>query len=92
MGNDKNITLVNNNDLNDYNEIDLLCAFELDNSKYIVYSKNEFDYDDNVIIYSGKIVYRGSKQYIQNVVKEEYDKIKEIIKRMIDYNCEVSNV
>ena len=72
MGNDKNITLVNNNDLNDYNEIDLLCAFELD--------------------YSGKIVYRGSKQYIQNVVKEEYDKIKEIIKRMIDYNCEVSNV
>lgn len=92
MTNDNLITLVDDKDLNNYDEIELLCAFELDNNKYIVYSKNELDYDGNNIVYSGKIVYRGSRQYIQNVNKEEYDKIKDIIKKMIDYNCEVSNV
>ena len=92
MTNDNLITLVDDSNLNNYDEIELLCAFELDDNKYIVYSKNELDYDGNNIVYSGKIVYRGSRQYIQNVNKEEYDKIKDIIKKMIDYNCEVSNV
>lgn len=92
MGKDDNITLVNENNLNEYKEVNLLCAFELNDNRYIVYNKDEYDYDGNSIIYCGRIDNRNNKQYIQNIYGEEYNKIKNIIKYMIDYNSEVSNV
>jgi len=91
MVNDKNITLVNENKLDEYNEIELLCAFEFDNNKYIVYSKKEHDFDGNMIVYSGKIILKNNRQYIVNVDDNEYTKIKNIIKNMIEYG-DVSNV
>ena len=91
MFGDKNITLVNDNDLNNYSEVDILCAFELDDEKYIIYSKNESDFDGNVIVYSGKIVLKNDKQYICNISDSEYDKVKKIIKTMINYGSEGAN-
>ena len=91
MGNDKNITLINENKIDEYNEIELLCAFEFNNNKYIVYSKKEHDFDGNMIVYSGKIVLENTKQYIVNVDNNEYIRIKDIIKNMIEYG-DVSNV
>ena len=91
MENKKSVMLVNENDLNDSREIDLLCAFELDDTKYVIYSKNEYDYDGNIIIYSGKINIKNDRQYVENIINDEYKKIKTIIKKMIDYNSEVSN-
>ena len=92
MGKDDNITLVNDNNLNDYSEVDLLCAFELDDVKYIVYGRNEHDFDGNVIVYCGKINVRNNKQYVENINREEFNVVKDIIKSMVDYNSEVSNV
>jgi len=51
MGNDKVLTLINDRDLLSTIEVNLLCAFELEGNKYIVYSKNERDYDENIIAY-----------------------------------------
>lgn len=92
MFGDKNITLVNDNDLNSYSEIELLCAFELENDRYIIYSKNESDFDGNVIVYSGKIVMKNDKQYVCNTSDDEHDKVKKIIKTMINYGSEGTNV
>ena len=92
MGKDDELIIINDNNLNDYNKVDLLCAFELDNNKYIVYGKNEHDYDGNVIVYCGKINVRNNKQYIENIDGEEYNNVKDVIKKMVDYNSEVSNV
>lgn len=92
MDNTKNITFVNEKNLLDTMTIDVLCAFEFDNNKYVVYDKNEKNFDGNLIIYIGKIEIVGNKQYIRNVDKEESDKIKGIIKKMLDYNGEKYDV
>lgn len=91
MGNDKTITLVNNNNFDEYKEIELLCSFEIADNKYIVYTKKEHDFDGNMIIYPGKIILKNNRQYIVNVDDNEYTKIKNIIKNMIEYG-DVSNV
>lgn len=91
MGNDKTITLVNNNNFDEYKEIELLCFFEIADNKYIAYTKKEHDFDGNMIIYSGKIILKNNRQHIVNVDDNEYTKIKNIIKNMIEYG-DVSNV
>jgi len=92
MGNDKVLTLINDRDLLSTIEVNLLCAFELEGNKYIVYSKNERDYDENIIVYTGRIEIKDNNKYIKNVDKEEYDKIKDIIKKMINYSGEEYDV
>jgi len=89
---DKNITLVNAKNLLDTKEIDLLCSFEIDDNKYIIYSKNEHDYDGNIIVYSGKIEIKNNMQYIRNIDDKEYLKVKDIIKKMINYSGEEYDV
>lgn len=86
MGNDKCITLVNEKNLIDTIECDILFAFEYNGDKYIVYDKNEKDFDGNTIVYCGKIDVINNKQYIRNIDGESYFKVKEIIKKMINYS------
>lgn len=85
---DKNITLVSENNIDNSIKCDMLFAFEFDGNKYIVYNKNEKDYDGNDIIYCGKIDVINNKQYIKNIEGEVYIKIKDIIRKMIDYSGE----
>lgn len=92
MGNEKNITFVNVNNLIDTIEGELLCAFEKDNVKYIVYSKNEKDFDNNMIIYFGKIEESNNKQYIRNLDSSEYIKVKDIVKKILSYGEEDRDV
>jgi len=93
MGKDDDIILVNSKNISDSSVVDLLCAFELDYNKYVVYSKNEYDYEGNVIVYCGKINEKDDGQYIENVFGEEYNRVKDVIKKMVDYNGgEISNV
>lgn len=92
MGNDKNVTFVNENNLIDTINVDVLCAFEYEDNKYIVYSKNEKDFEGNEIIYSGKIEIKDDKQYIRNIKGLEYEKVKDIIKKMINYSGDENDV
>jgi len=86
MGNEKKITFVNQNDLDDVIEGNLLCAFEMDDNKYIIYNKNEKDFEGNEVIYFGKIIIDNDMQYIKNLNDDEHNKIKNIIKKIINYS------
>ena len=85
MGNTKLITIVNG--IEDIVEVELLCAFEskMFDSKYIIYTKNEKDENKNTIIYAGKIVENGEKQYLMNIDDLEWEHIKEIMKYLAKY-------
>lgn len=85
----KNITFINDNNLMDTYRVENLCAFKFENNKYIVYTKNERDYDNNNIIYLGKIVMKNNKQYVCNLSFEENDKVKSIIRKMIGYSGDI---
>ena len=84
MGNSKMITLIDG--YKDMGEVEMICAFEvpeLQNNKYIIYTKNEKDNDGNTIIYSGRIVTIDDKQFIENINEgEEWNKLKHIMKSM----------
>lgn len=87
MGNGKLITLVNGRE--DFSEVELLCAFELEqfNSKYIIYTRNEKDKDGHTIIYSGKLILESDKQYLVNIEEgEEWDQIKDVMRQMAKYS------
>ncbi len=87
MGSEKLITLVNG--IEDISEVELLCAFEIDeyDSKYMIYTKNEKDEEGHTIIYAGKIMDEDTKQYLINIDKDdEWNKIKVIMKEMAKYN------
>lgn len=90
--NDKIITLVSEKNLIDTFEGELLCAFEMNGNKYVVYDKNEKDYDDNLIVYFGKIIDLDDKQHIVNLDSMEYELVKDIVKKMIDYSGDEENV
>ena len=92
MGNDKIITFVNDDNLIDSFDGELLCAFELDKNKYIVYSRNEKDYDGNSIIYFGKINELNGKQIVSNLDFDEFSLVKDIVKKMIGYNGDNDDV
>lgn len=87
MGNEKLITLVNGRE--DFSEVELLCAFELEefNSQYIIYTRNEKDKDGHTIIYSGKLVYENDKQYLINIDEgREWEQIKDVMRQMAKYS------
>lgn len=89
MGNEKLITLVNG--IEDVSEVELLCAFEMDEfkNKYMIYTKNEKDDDGHTIIYAGRIITQNDKQYLMNIDDvNEWDKVKDIMKEMAKYNLE----
>lgn len=82
----KLLTIVNG--IEDIVEVELLCAFEIEEfkSKYIIYTKNEHDTNNNTIIYSGKIVQNGDKQYLMNIENgAEWERLKEIMKYLSSY-------
>lgn len=87
MGNEKLITLVNGRE--DFSEVELLCAFELEqfNSKYIIYTRNEKDKDGHTIIYSGKLVTENEKQYLVNIDEgSEWEAVKNVMRQMAKYS------
>ena len=87
MGNEKLITLVNGRE--DFSEVELLCAFELDefNSKYIIYTRGEKDKDGHTIIYSGKLLIENGKQYLINIDEgEEWEQVKDGRREMAKYS------
>ena len=87
MGNEKLITLVNGRE--DFSEVELLCAFELEqfNSKYIIYTRNEKDKDGHTIIYSGKLVTESDKQYLVNIDEgSEWEAVKNVMRQMAKYS------
>lgn len=88
MGNEKYILLKNDKNETDNYEIELLCSFSFKENKYIIYSKNEKDFNENNIIYPAKIIEKEGKQFIKEITNDEYDKIKNIIKVMINYGKE----
>ena len=92
MRGDKLITLIDGK--NNLVEVELICAFEISefNSKYIIYTKNERDREDNAIIYSGKITVKDDKKYLTATDDEkEWNRIKEIMREMAKYSLEVDN-
>ena len=87
MGNEKLITLVNGRE--DVSEVELLCAFELENykSRYIIYTRNEKDKDGHTIIYSGKLIDDNGKQYLVNINDgEEWNQVKDVMRQMAKYS------
>lgn len=87
MGNEKLITLVNGRE--DFSEVELLCAFELEefNNKYIIYTRNEKDKDGHTIIYSGKLMTENDKQYLVNIDEgEEWEQVKNVMRQMAKYS------
>ena len=86
MYSDKNIKLINKDNMSE--DIELIGAFELDNNRYIIYYK----YNDDSIIYMGKIINKDDRQYIINLDSNEEEKIKDIIKKMLDYDKGEDNV
>lgn len=87
MDNKKIITLVNG--IEKAIEVELLCAFEIPNTKqkYIVYTKNEKDKERNIIIYIGKLETSNNKQFLINIETEnEWNNLKDIIKKMTNYD------
>lgn len=92
MGNEKYVMLVNDINKDDSYEIELLCSFEFEDNKYIIYSKNELDFEGNNIIYPAKIINKDGKQYIGELTNDEYEKIKNIIRMMINYGKEDNDV
>ena len=86
MYSDKNIKLINKDNMSE--DIELIGAFELDNNRYIIYYKD----NDDSIIYMGKIINKDDRQYIINLDSNEEEKIKDIIKKMLDYDKGEDNV
>ena len=93
MGTQKMINLIN--ELGEINRVELLCAFEVDNNsneKYIIYTKNEKTPEGYCIIYSGKLIDNNGEQQIENINdKEEWEKLKTIMKQMTKYSVEGDN-
>ena len=92
MGNEKYVMLVNDINKDDSYEIELLCSFEFEDNKYIIYSINELDFEGNNIIYPAKVINKEGKQYISELTNDEYEKIKNIIRMMINYGKEDTDV
>ncbi len=92
MGTNKIVTLMDG-----YSEVDnveVICAFEVPKllGKYIIYTKNEKDADDNTIIYAGKISIKDGKQYIENIIEgDEWEELKMIMKSISRYSLEGEN-
>ena len=88
MGN-KTITLIDG--YREIGEVDLICAFEVPelSSKYVIYTKNEKDRDENTIIYAGKVVKRDNNQFLENINEGiEWTKLKNIMRAMSKHSLE----
>ena len=89
MGTQKMLNLIN--EMGDFIRIELLCAFELDDTKdkYIIYTKNERTKEGYCIIYSGKLVNTPLGVQLENIPDgNEWEKLKNIMKQMTKYSIE----
>ena len=87
MDNKKIITLVNG--IESAIEVELLCAFEMPDTKYkyVIYTKNEKDKYGNIILYLGKLEISNNKQFLVNIENNtEWENIKNIIEKMTNYD------
>lgn len=86
MDSGKKITLVNN--LEQVEEVELVCSFEEKEtkSKYLIYTKNEKDKNGSIIIYLGKLKEEKDRQHLVAInSSNEWNMLKEIVKKMITY-------
>lgn len=89
MGNDRTIVLMDSN--SSVGDVELICAFEVSGlvGKFIIYTKNEKDFDGNTIIYSGKVKEKDGKQYLTNIDEGfEWETLKNIMKTMAKYSLD----
>ena len=89
MGNSKIVTLIDNN--KEIGKAEVICAFKVPNlnSNYIIYTKNEYDQEGNTIIYSGKVINKDKKQFLENINEgEEWETLKKIMKSISKHSLE----
>lgn len=92
MGSKKILTLVDEE--TNINEYELLSAFAIDkfNSKYIIYTKNEHDENNNTIIYAGKIKMINNKEFLTNIDSDvEWTEIKRVMREMAKYSDDLES-
>ena len=91
MGSQKMINLIN--EYGEINRVELLCAFEIENnSKYIIYTKNEKTEEGYCIIYGGKIIETEEGQQLENIKDgKDWENFKNILKQMSKYSIEGEN-
>jgi len=66
--------------------VEVLLVFEIKefNKEYFLYTKNELDEDNNVLIYSSGLVKKEDGYHTSNIsTEEEWDVIKELIRQII---------
>ena len=89
MGSNKIINLIDND--KEIGKAEMICAFKVPNlnSSYVIYTKNEHDQEGNTIIYSGKIINKDKKQFLENINEgEEWETLKEIMKSISKHSLE----
>lgn len=77
----KTMTIVSND--GSTTEVELIFAFEFkDNKKeYVIYTKNEYDDDGNVIVYVSNIDRSTGEPILKGVTdKKEWDRVREVLK------------
>lgn len=85
MNKDSIITIINNRCIEKQYEVNLLFAFQIEDRKYLVLSKNEKDIDGNQIVYPVRMYEEEDKQFITNLDNKEYEMIRLLLKDMIKY-------
>lgn len=85
MNKDSIITIINNRCIEKQYEVNLLFAFQIEDRKYLVLSKNEKDIDGNQIVYPVRMYEKEDKQFITNLDNKEYEMIRLLLKDMIKY-------
>lgn len=92
MNNNKVITLIDEVSGESF-EVLVVCSFLYNDVNYLIYSKNEVDYNDDDIVYLCRVE-RLDRNYVVNLSGEEQKEIIDIIKRMLLYSniCDVFNL
>lgn len=77
------ITITSDN--GEIEHVSLITELEsAEGNHYIVYTKNEED-EENIIVYTSRVVVKDDKQILENLTEEEYNDIQGYL-NSIDYN------
>lgn len=92
MNNNKVIALIDEVSGESF-EVLVVCSFLYNDVNYLIYSKNEVDYNDDDIVYLCRVE-RLDRNYVVNLSSNEQNEIIDIIKRMLLYSniCDVFNL
>ena len=65
--------------------VEILLVFEIKefNKEFFIYTKNEVDENDNVLIYSAGLVKNQDGYHTQKASPEEWNVIKELIRQIV---------